>query len=216
MSEQVNGPAHYGGTATIDRMVEKHGVEPVRHFCLLNADKYRDRAGKKPGNSEEQDLAKAAWYDNYRAQLPINPMETIKFKLLHPDAKLPTRAHETDACFDVVATSCKDVTDGIITYGLGFATEIPVGWAGYFYPRSSISNYSLVLCNSVGIIDAGYRGEWQARFQVTKHTFADLYKVGDRIGQIRFAPLPFYTLALADELSNTARGTGGFGSTGQQ
>lgn len=141
-------------------------------------------------------------------------METIKFKLLHPDAKLPTRTHATDACFDVVAVSRKIVDNQYVAYGLGFATEIPAGWAGYIYPRSSISNVDMALCNSVAVMDASYRGEWIARFRPTKYTFAELYQVGQRIAQIRFAPLPIYELALADELNDTPRGTGGFGSTG--
>lgn len=66
----VNGPAHYNGTEVIDKMVEDDGPEAVRHFCLLNAKKYRARAGKKPGNSAEQDLAKAAWYESYATKLP--------------------------------------------------------------------------------------------------------------------------------------------------
>jgi dUTP pyrophosphatase len=162
----------------------------------------------------------------------------IKFKLLHPDAKLPVRAHDTDACFDVVAVS-RFIDQGYIKYGLGFATEIPAGWAGYIYPRSSISNTDLALCNSIAIIDSDYRGEWQARFRylpqmikagfsyngnpdadeynitmMERHAYARLYQVGDRIAQIRFAPLPAYELMLADELNDTQRGGGGFGSTG--
>jgi dUTP pyrophosphatase len=167
----------------------------------------------------------------------------IKFKLLHPDAQLPTRAHATDACFDVVATTCK-IKDGYIEYGLGFATEMPEWWAGYFYPRSSISKTGLMLCNSTGIIDSGYRGEWLARFRYlppfedglvtdfygpmereetkfygdrlsSSRLETHLYKAGDRIGQIRFAPLPIYDLVLAHELSDTERGASGFGSTGK-
>lgn len=70
MTEQVNGPAHYNGTEVIDKMVQDHGPVAVRHFCLLNAEKYRARAGKKPGNSAEQDEKKAQWYEAYAAKLP--------------------------------------------------------------------------------------------------------------------------------------------------
>lgn len=162
----------------------------------------------------------------------------IKFKLLHPDAKLPVRAHDTDAAFDVVATS-RTIEDGYIKYGMGFSTEIPTGWMGYFYPRSSIYKYDLVLANSVGVIDAEYRGEWEARFKYlphyrlgawTGHTAEDatditfiegqmrydmIYEVGERIGQIQFRQLDQYELVLTDELNDTTRGAGGFGSTGK-
>lgn len=145
----------------------------------------------------------------------------IKFRLLHPDAKLPTRAHDTDACFDVWSVE-RTIGLHFANYRLGFATEIPEGWAGYFYPRSSICNTDLILTNGVGVIDAGYRGEWQAKFLVTNERDREplgrhvrMYEPGDRIGQIRFAPLPQYELVLADELSTTERGAGGFGSTGK-
>lgn len=157
----------------------------------------------------------------------------VKFLLLHPDAKLPTRATEHAACFDVVAVS-REIKDGYVKYGLGFATEIPVGWQAKFYARSSISDTDLVLCNAVGVIDADYRGEWQARFKLAlsvvgyvtfqqrayatttsalSHLYR-LYEVGDRIGQIQFEPVPALELQQVAELSTTARGTGGFGSTG--
>lgn len=68
--EAVNGPAHYNGTEVIDQMVLEDGPVAVRHFCLLNAKKYRARAGKKPGNTAEQDLAKADWYIAYAEKLP--------------------------------------------------------------------------------------------------------------------------------------------------
>jgi thymidylate synthase (FAD) len=66
----VDGPAHYNGTEVIDKMVADHGPEVVRHFCILNAEKYQARAGKKPGNSATQDLAKAKWYLDYADKLP--------------------------------------------------------------------------------------------------------------------------------------------------
>ncbi len=68
-SEAVNGPAHYNGTQLIDEMVLRHGPEAVRWFCLLNAEKYRYRAGSKPDNPYEQDIAKAEWYEAYASKL---------------------------------------------------------------------------------------------------------------------------------------------------
>lgn len=70
MNDPVNGPAHYNGTELIDDMARRHGAEKVRAFCELNAEKYRFRAGKKAGNTAEQDEAKAKWYEAYAANLP--------------------------------------------------------------------------------------------------------------------------------------------------
>lgn len=164
-------------------------------------------------------------------------METIKIKLLHPNAKVPARAHNTDACFDVIAMS-REIKDGYIHYGLGFATEIPAGWEAKFYARSSISNYDLVLCNGVGVIDSAYRGEWSARFRFTPkqakggweiggggtetnvsfnevYGYAKLYEIGDRIGQIQFQRVPEVRFEVVNELRESARSSGGFGSTGK-
>lgn len=154
-------------------------------------------------------------------------MTQIKFKLA-PGGRMPTKGHPTDAMWDVYAAS-RTIENEYITYGLGFSTELPEGWAGQFYPRSSISNTDLVLCNSVGVIDEGYRGEWSARFRpalrlrdfpwerawMPDHNL-DTYNVGDRIGQICFFPLPAYELVEVEELTTTTRGDGGFGSTGNR
>lgn len=159
-------------------------------------------------------------------------MTTIKFQLLHADAKLPARATEHAAAFDVVAVS-REVKDGYVTYGLGFSTEIPRGWQAKCYARSSISNTDLMLCNSVGIIDADYRGEWSYRFKVffstSGHTTVAanelvcypvqknlyrLYEIGDRIGQIQFERVPEMHFEVVESLSITERGAGGYGSTG--
>lgn len=160
----------------------------------------------------------------------------IKFKLVHADAKLPVRAHETDACFDVVAVS-REIKDGFIQYGLGFATELPDGWEGRIYPRSSISEYDLIMCNTPEAkMDMPYRGEWRVRFkQIPKVkqvllqpgrpgriqayenriVAADkFYEVGDRVAQIQFRKLDQYELVAVNELNDTTRGAGGFGSTG--
>ena len=97
--------------------------------------------------------------------------------------------------------------------------EIPKGYVGLVFPRSSIRKTDLSLTNCVGVIDSGYRGEIQATF---KKIFGknDVrldeldYNVGDRIAQIMIIPYPSVTFVEVDELSQTDRGEGGFGSTG--
>jgi dUTP pyrophosphatase len=137
-------------------------------------------------------------------------------KKLHPNAVIPTYAKQGDAGMDLVATSIK--FDGTqVTYGTGLAMEIPIGFVGLVFPRSSIRKTDLSLSNSVGVIDSGYRGEIQATFN-QKSLSKDgqiLYGVGDRIAQIIIIPHPDITFIETEELSETDRGEGAFGSTGK-
>ena len=140
----------------------------------------------------------------------------VRIKKLSENAVIPTYAKEGDAGMDLVATSIK--FDGTqITYGTGLAIEIPEGFVGLIFPRSSIRKTDLSLSNSVGVIDSGYRGEIQATFN-QKSLSKDgqiLYGVGDRIMQIMIIPHPPVQFIEVNELSDTLRGEGGFGSTGK-
>jgi dUTP pyrophosphatase len=139
-------------------------------------------------------------------------MVKIKVKKLHEQAILPWRAHDTDAGFDIVCTKMETQGD-VIKYYTGLAFEIPPGYYMAVYPRSSISKYDLALTNATGIIDASYRGEVMAVFRTTKDC-PKIYEVGDRICQAIIRKIEDTTYEFVDELSDTARGTGGFGSTG--
>ncbi len=138
----------------------------------------------------------------------------VKIKKLHPNAVKPKYAKENDAGMDLVATQIINETNTQISYGTGLAMEIPDGMVGLIFPRSSIRNTGLELSNSVGVIDAGYRGEIQATFN--KNGVNDeFYKVGDRIMQIVIVPHPVVQFVEVDELTESSRGKGGFGSTGK-
>lgn len=139
----------------------------------------------------------------------------VKIKKVHPDAVKPKYAKENDAGMDLVATSIISNTSFQITYGLGIALEIPDGMVGLVFPRSSIRNTELTLSNSVGVIDAGYRGELQATFNKLNGLDSIAYNVGDRIAQIIIVPHPVVQFVEVDELSESKRGDGGFGSTGK-
>jgi dUTP pyrophosphatase len=142
----------------------------------------------------------------------------VKIKKVHPDAVIPSYAKNGDAGLDLVATTIISETLGSITYGLGIALEIPEGFVGLVFPRSSIRKTNLQLSNSVGVIDSGYRGELQATFnkiQGIDNVERENYKVGDRVCQIMIIPHPTIELNEVNELSNTERGEGGFGSTGK-
>jgi len=142
----------------------------------------------------------------------------VRIKKLNPLATIPTYAKEGDAGMDLVATEIISETSNQITYGLGIALEIPEGFVGLVFPRSSIRKYDLALTNCVGVIDSGYRGEIQATFKKTnwlKGNESEKYQIGDRICQIMIIPHPTVDLIEVDELSETLRGEGGFGSTGK-
>ena len=139
----------------------------------------------------------------------------VKIKKLSPDAVIPTYAKDGDAGMDLVATKITSNTTFDISYGIDLAMEIPKGFVGLVFPRSSIRKYELALTNSVGVIDSGYRGEIQATFKKTNGLDSLSYKVGDRIAQIMIIPHPDIQFEEADELSDTERGDGGFGSTGK-
>jgi dUTP pyrophosphatase len=141
----------------------------------------------------------------------------VKIKKLNPLAVVPSYAKDGDAGMDLVATSIISETDTQITFGIGLALEIPYGFVGLIFPRSSVRKTRLMLSNCVGVVDSGYRGELQATFnKVNQNSIAENdYKVGDRIAQIMIIPHPEIQFEEATELSDTERGEGGFGSTGK-
>ena len=150
----------------------------------------------------------------------------VNVKKLNSNAVLPTYAKHGDAGMDLTATSKSYDEHGNVVYGTGLAFEIPTGYVGLLFPRSSNTKKDLILGNSVGVIDSGYRGEVVFKFKAIdtqylqdgkltflKRDFMKEYNVGDRIGQIIIMPYPQIEFNLVDELSTTDRGVGGFGST---
>lgn len=138
----------------------------------------------------------------------------VNVKKLDSNAVLPTYAKHGDAGMDLTATSKSYDEHGNVVYGTSLAFEIPNGFVGLLFPRSSNTKKDLILGNSVGVIDSGYRGEVVFKFKATNwcDSFSD-YKLGDRIGQIIIMPYPQVEFNLVDELSSSDRGVGGFGST---
>lgn len=136
---------------------------------------------------------------------------TLKVKKLVPEARLPARANSTDAGLDLTATS-RTLRQSYVEYGTGLAVEIPYGHVGLLFPRSSVSNKDLVLANSVGVIDSGYRGEVCLRFKI--HSLGEnVYTIGEKVGQLIILPYPQVLICEEESLSQTERGEGGFGST---
>ena len=139
----------------------------------------------------------------------------VRIKKLNENAVIPTYAKDGDAGMDLVATRIISNTTFDVSYGTDLAMEIPNGFVGLVFPRSSIRKYELALSNSVGVIDSGYRGELQATFKKTNGLDSLAYKVGDRVAQIMIIPYPPIEFDEVAELSDTERGDGGFGSTGK-
>jgi dUTP pyrophosphatase len=141
----------------------------------------------------------------------------VRIKKLNENAVIPSYAKDGDAGMDLVATSIISNTSTQITYGIGLALEIPNGFVGLVFPRSSVRKTRLMLSNCVGVIDSGYRGELQATFnKINNDSVSENdYKVGDRIAQIMIIPYPPIEFDEVAELSDTERGDGGFGSTGK-
>ena len=139
----------------------------------------------------------------------------IKVKRLNELAMLPTKAHATDAGFDLYATSKIYDNDGNVVYGCGLAFEIPEGYMGLVFPRSSNAKKSLILTNSVGVIDSGYRGEVTAKFKRLYPISQGEYAIGERFAQLIVMPIPAVEFEEAEELSESERGVGGYGSSGK-
>jgi dUTP pyrophosphatase len=157
----------------------------------------------------------------------------IKIKKLHKDSIIPSYSKEGDAGMDLTAISKTFDSDGNVVYDTGLAFAIPEGYVGLLFPRSSNAKKDLVLTNSVGVLDSGFRGSVMFKYKpidslahsedpdeeveavdVTEDFIVKMYEVGDRVGQIIILPYPSIEFEQVDELTETNRGEGGFGSTG--
>lgn len=162
----------------------------------------------------------------------------VRIKKLCENAVIPSYAHASDAGMNLTATSRKTDEDGNVVYGTGIAIEIPKGYVGLVFPRSSNSKKTLWLTNSVGVIDSGYRGEITFKFRpsiatsprlwtriklrlkgykgdIVRYASPAIYKIGDRIGQIIILPYPAVKFIESDFLCPSDRGECGYGSTGE-
>ena len=143
----------------------------------------------------------------------------VNVKKLDSNAVIPTYGRHGDAGMDLTATSKWYDESGNVCYGTQLAFEIPNCFVGLLFPRSSNTKKDLILGNSVGVIDSGYRGEVVLKFRPVMPLERDIefgpreYEIGDRIGQIVIIPVPQIEFNVVDELSTTDRGVGGFGST---
>lgn len=139
----------------------------------------------------------------------------VKFKKLSEHAVIPKYDCIGDAGLTMTAISKEYYTNRHIEYGTGIAIEIPEGYVGLLFSRSSIYTKALSMSNCVGVIDSGYRGEIKFKFNWLDSIYGDIYQIGDKIGQLIIIPYPQIELKECEELSKTKRGDNGFGSTGK-
>ena len=141
----------------------------------------------------------------------------LRLARLESDAVLPTRAHEGDAGLDLYSREAAHIGPGERwSVGTGIAVEIPPGHAGFVLPRSGLAKkHGIALVNAPGLIDSGYRGELRVLLLNTDP--ADTFRIepGDRIAQLVVAPVATPELVEVAELAKSARGDGGFGSSGR-
>ena len=141
-------------------------------------------------------------------------MLEVKFKKLVEHALTPEYCTEGSAGMDLTAIDhYYDHDHHFDEYGTGLAIEIPPGYVGLIFPRSSISRKSQMLANCVGVLDSDYRGEIKFRFKRLEDALPE-YVVGERVGQLIIMPYPEVQLVEATELDISLRSTNGFGSTG--
>lgn len=143
----------------------------------------------------------------------------VKIKKMHPDAVIPSYAKPGDAGMDLTAISVEQDVHGNVVYDTGLAFEIPEGYVGLLFPRSSNTKMDLVLGNSVGVVDSGFRGNVTLKYKSTIteggcYGIRNIYKPGDRVGQIIILPYPIIQFTEVEELTPSERGSGGYGSTG--
>lgn len=142
----------------------------------------------------------------------------VKFKKLATEAVLPNYANVGDAGLDLVATRFTQEFDRsgkmILVYHTDLAVEIPEGYVGLVFMRSSVAERSVTLTNAVGVIDSGYRGEITAKFKITTDALPTIYQPGEKVIQLVILPYPTIEVEEAvEELSETERGANGYGSS---
>ncbi len=141
----------------------------------------------------------------------------LKIRLNYPDMKQPERAHVSDSGLDLTLMKVVEKRENVYFFDTGVSIETPAGYYAELFPRSSIYKYDFIMANSVGVIDAGYRGTLFMPMRYlgcgNGRAAADNL-VGQRIGQLILRRIEPYQIKIVSELSDTDRGGGGFGSSG--
>ena len=191
-----------------------------------NISKMTQEVGSPPPNFQPQQIPLDQVIIQISAQIAQQIFEQmsamknkieLKYHMLSDTAKLPTKAHDNDACFDLYAdiqeitTICPGEIKKIST---GFSTEIPHDYFGAIFARSGLGSKGISPSNCVGIVDESYREEWIVAL-VNNSNSSYTINPGDRIAQFTLLPYPEIKLTEVTELSNTDRGNTGFGCSGR-
>lgn len=141
----------------------------------------------------------------------------LKVKRITDTAKIPTYAHNGDACFDIYSDGLKESGGVTMVHSTGLKFDIPKGYAMMIYSRSGMGfKYNTRLANCVGVVDSEYVGEVMVKLTRDDGCIHALeYKRGDRIAQAMLIPVPVVELDEVDDVEDTERGDGGFGSSGK-
>ncbi len=144
------------------------------------------------------------------------PPDVLRVRRLDPSARLPVRAHDDDAGYDLHALHPARLEPGErAQIKTGIAIELPTGHAALVLPRSGLAaRHGIALVNAPGLVDAGYRGELQVLLLNTDRAAAFEILAGDRIAQLVIVAVAAPEVVEVDDLAATSRGDGGFGSTG--
>lgn len=134
----------------------------------------------------------------------------IRIQRLHEHARLPIRASQGAAGYDLTAVAVEQINNHTWAYDTGLAIEIPDGYEGQLRARSSIFKTGCFLANGVGTLDSDYRGPVKLIFVGPTQP----YQVGERVAQLVVAKVETCNFQVVDSLEESARGNGGFGSTG--
>lgn len=138
----------------------------------------------------------------------------VRFQRLRDEAKLPTKAHADDACFDLYSAQPVGLEPGKqATVTTGFNIAIPDGYVGLVCSRSGMASRGVFVTNAPGVVDAGYRGELKVLLHNAGHAFQG-FEAGYRIAQLMVVPVIPAVCAEVPTLDETTRGEKGFGSTG--
>lgn len=190
-----------------------------------NISKMAQEAGSPPPNFQPQQIPLDQVIIQISAQVAQQVFEQmsamknkleLKYHMLSDTAKLPTKAHDNDACFDLYAAeNCTICPGECCKISTGFSTEIPQGYYAPIYSRSgNATKRGLRVAQGTAVIDEGYRGEWIVPLYNDSNEKQEIH-IGDRIAQFTLLPYPEIKLTEVAELSDTDRGDTGFGGSGQ-
>lgn len=138
---------------------------------------------------------------------------TLKVRRLHGDARLPTKAHNDDAGWDLRAIVACETDGGVVRVPTGIACELPAGWYAQIRGRSSHAGRGVIVL--AGVIDPSFRGEWIVCLWVPKGAGIYIIQPGDKVAQFTLHEVPAAIVVEVDELGVSERGSKGFGSSGR-